>query len=200
MWLYNFSQVDPKPCRSGGMFERFKQISQPINSLLGKDTIMEPVELQQGATAALIIFQVIGLALFGTFIASFWKLFSKAGVPAWHSIVPILNVVQLARIAGKSGWFALLLMIPVVSIVAGAILYMSLAKSFGKTGGFGIGLLLLPIPFLPMLAFGDAKYVGTQGVQVNNGQGVMNGSPNLSVAGQGQVQGQQNPQENRKAA
>lgn len=35
-----------------------------------------------------------------------------------------------------------------------------LAKVFGKEAGFGVGLILLSIVFLPILAFGDARYVG----------------------------------------
>jgi ABC-type transport system involved in multi-copper enzyme maturation permease subunit len=36
----------------------------------------------------------------------------------------------------------------------------SLAKSFGKSSGFGIGLLLLGVVFFPMLAFGNNRYIG----------------------------------------
>ena len=35
-----------------------------------------------------------------------------------------------------------------------------LAEKFGKDVGFAIGLLLLGIIFLPILAFGDARYRG----------------------------------------
>jgi hypothetical protein len=40
-----------------------------------------------------------------------------------------------------------------------------LSKSFGKEEGFTIGLLLLGIVFYPILAFGDAKYLGPYGDQ-----------------------------------
>ena len=33
-----------------------------------------------------------------------------------------------------------------------------LAKKFGKTGAFGIGLGLIPIVFAPILAFGKAEF------------------------------------------
>lgn len=38
-----------------------------------------------------------------------------------------------------------------------------LSKSFGKSEGFTIGILLLPIIFLPILAFGSAQYIGPYG-------------------------------------
>jgi len=37
---------------------------------------------------------------------------------------------------------------------------MDLAKSFGKSSAFGVGLALLPPVFWLMLAFGDATYLG----------------------------------------
>ena len=43
--------------------------------------------------------------------------------------------------------------------VAGAKV-VSHAKNFGKGPGFGIGLLLLSLIFLPILAFGSAEYCG----------------------------------------
>jgi hypothetical protein len=36
-----------------------------------------------------------------------------------------------------------------------------LAKLFGKSVGYGIGMLLLPFIFMPMLAFSDATYQGS---------------------------------------
>jgi len=38
-----------------------------------------------------------------------------------------------------------------------------LSKSFGKTEGFTAGLVLLPFIFFPILAFGDARYLGPFG-------------------------------------
>jgi hypothetical protein len=35
-----------------------------------------------------------------------------------------------------------------------------LAKVFGKSTGFGFGLLFLSVIFMAILAFGDAKYLG----------------------------------------
>ena len=44
-----------------------------------------------------------------------------------------------------------------------AILSIDLAKSFGKTTGYGIGLWLLSFIFYLMLGFGSAAYVGPAG-------------------------------------
>ena len=51
-------------------------------------------------------------------------------------------------------------LIPFVNFIVWIILCIDVAKSFGKGAGFGIGLLLLPIIFFPILGFGSAQYQG----------------------------------------
>ena len=53
-----------------------------------------------------------------------------------------------------------MMLIPFVKFIIAIILLIDLAKSFGKGVGFGIGLLLLPFIFFPILGFGSAKYQG----------------------------------------
>ena len=50
--------------------------------------------------------------------------------------------------------------VPCVGIVGGILVSIDLAKAFGKDIGYGIGLVLVRVIFFPMLAFGDARYVG----------------------------------------
>ena len=42
-------------------------------------------------------------------------------------------------------------------------LYNMISKSFGKDEGFTVGLVLLGFIFFPILAFGDARYIGPYG-------------------------------------
>lgn len=107
---------------------------------------------------------VFGLLVLVVYVAAGWKLFEKAGKPGWAAIVPIYNAIVLLEIVGKPIWWIILLIIPCVQIIASLLVCISLAKSFGKSDVFGI-LLWLPtgIILFPMLAFGDAKYVGPQG-------------------------------------
>ncbi len=46
----------------------------------------------------------------------------------------------------------------VVTYIASFIIYINLAKRFDKSTGYGIGMTLLPIVFIPMLAFGKDVY------------------------------------------
>lgn len=110
-----------------------------------------------------VIFLVVYLAIIVLYVASIWVTFTKAGKPGWAAIVPIYNFVVMLEIAGKPLWWIVLLLIPCVNIIALLLVFMALAKSFGKSEGFGIGLFLLGFVFFPILAFGDAKYVGPQG-------------------------------------
>jgi len=94
------------------------------------------------------------------YIVSLWKIFAKAGKPGWASIVPIYNVIVMLEITGKPIWWIILLFIPVVNLVISIIVIVELANKFGKSGGFAVGLIFLPVIFYPILAFSDAKYIG----------------------------------------
>jgi hypothetical protein len=105
-------------------------------------------------------FFLVWLAVVVLILVSLWKIFEKAGKPGWAGIVPIYNIVVLLEIVGRPLWWIVLMLVPCVSLVVGIILCIDLAKSFGKDAGYGIGLALLGFIFFPMLAFGDARYVG----------------------------------------
>jgi hypothetical protein len=104
----------------------------------------------------LYVFSAIGIFL----VVCQWKIYTKAGKPGWTSIIPIYNIVILLEIVKKPIWWLVLLMIPLVNVVIAILIMIELAKVFGKDGGFTVGLILLPYVFYPILAFGDAKYVG----------------------------------------
>jgi hypothetical protein len=106
------------------------------------------------------VFWICWFAFVVLMIAGLWKVFTKAGQPGWASIVPILNTYFLCKIAGRPGWWVILMFIPLVNFIIWIILCIDVAKSFGKGVGFGIGLLLLPIIFFPILGFGSAQYQG----------------------------------------
>ena len=103
---------------------------------------------------------ICGLAVWVFIIASLWKVFTKAGQPGWACLIPIYNIYIMCKIAGKPGWWLLLMLIPFVNFIIAIMLCIAIAEKFGKGTGFGIGLALLGIIFFPILAFGDARYQG----------------------------------------
>ncbi|MCR5236924.1 MAG: DUF5684 domain-containing protein [Lachnospiraceae bacterium] len=96
-------------------------------------------------------------------IAGMWRVFAKAGEGGWKVLIPILNAYTLVKIAtGGFLWF-ILMFVPFVDIAAAIIVPIKLAKSFDKSTGFGIGLLLLPFIFYPKLGFSEDEYIGPYG-------------------------------------
>jgi len=109
-----------------------------------------------GADGGLLL--IVQLAIVILMIVAMWKVFTKAGQPGWAILVPIYNAYVMLKIAGKPGWWLILLLIPIVNIVIGIMALAGLASNFGKGGGFVVGLLFLPFVFYPILAFGSAEY------------------------------------------
>jgi len=106
------------------------------------------------------LFWIFYLAFTILILAAWWKIFTKAGQPGWACIIPIYNLYVWCKIVGRPWWWILLMLIPFVNFIIAIILLIDLAKSFGKGVGFGIGLLLLPFIFFPILGFGSAQYQG----------------------------------------
>ena len=100
------------------------------------------------------------IAVIVFFIFCMWKIFVKAGKPGWAAIIPIYNIIVELEIIGRPWWWLLLMLVPLVNVVIGIIILFDLAKVFGKGTGFGFGLLFLSFIFIPMLALGDARYLG----------------------------------------
>lgn len=48
-------------------------------------------------------------------------------------------------------------------------LYNLVSKSYGKSEGSTVGLVLLPFIFWPILGFGDARYLGPSAAEAENG-------------------------------
>lgn len=95
-------------------------------------------------------------------IIAMWKVFDKAGKPGWAAIIPFYNTYTLFEVAGMNGWMFLLMLIPIVNVIILIMMYINLAKAFGKSGGFAVGLIFLNFIFMLILGFGSAKYIGNQ--------------------------------------
>ena len=106
---------------------------------------------------------IIALVVAIFLIIAMWKVFTKAGEPGWVSIIPIYNIYALCKIAGRPGWWLLLMLIPFVNFIVAIIVCIDIAKNFGKGAGFGIGLAFLGPIFFPILGFGSATYEGPAG-------------------------------------
>lgn len=116
--------------------------------------------------AAMLSYLAVLLVVYILVVIAMWKVFTKAGKPGWASLIPVYNMVVMYQIVGLNPWLLLLYLIPFVNWIAALVLSImlnvKLAKVFGKSTGFAIGLIFLNPIFLLILGFGDAKYVGCE--------------------------------------
>ena len=114
-----------------------------------------------------------------------WKLFQKAGIPGWHSIIPILNIVDEYRLCWSGGmgllfFFALTAVNCITpasmedsgAVMAGSAVLVfivillqiiesgKLARAFGKGPGFALILIIFDRLGRVILGFGSAEYIG----------------------------------------
>ena len=113
-------------------------------------------------------FFVIAIALMIFSIIVYWKLFEKAGKEGWKSIIPIYNTIVLLDIIGYKWYYIFMFLLSLIPIIGPILLLLfmisyniKLAKAFGQSTIFGIGLWLLSPVFAAIIAFSkDINYVG----------------------------------------
>jgi len=122
----------------------------------------DPTTIDPNAAAAVSgVFLVISLIFAVIGIIIMWKVNTKAGQPGWAAIIPIYNIYVWLKIAGRPGWWLVLMLIPFVNIVISVIVSIDIAKSFGKDTVFGVvGLWLFSLIGYAIIAFGGAQYRG----------------------------------------
>ena len=103
-----------------------------------------------------------------------WKMFKKANLDGWEALVPGHNVFVEFQLAGIKTYWYFLLLVPIAQIVVLCWKDIELAKAYGKSTGFGIGLFLLGSIFRPILGLGNATYVGPQSDNNVNSNNVVN--------------------------
>lgn len=96
-------------------------------------------------------------------LISYWKLFEKAKVKGWKSLIPIYNSYIMVLISGLPGWSVLLLFIPFVNVFYSIILVFNFLKAYGKGIGTFLLYLFFPYVILPYLAFSkNVEYCGNE--------------------------------------
>lgn len=132
-----------------------------------------------GLFAGIIIFSLI-LSLI--YLISYIKIFKKAGKPGWACIVPIYSNIVMLEIAKLPLWYIILFFIPIANIYVLFKIKIEMAKKFGKSSGFGVGMTLLPIIFIPLLAFSDSIYKDNETTTNNfDATNVINNQENSNI-------------------
>ena len=89
-----------------------------------------------------------------------WAIFEKAFEHGWGALIPFYSNYLYFKITWGNGWKFLLLLIPIANFVFAIITMVKLAKAFGKSGGFAVGLIFLSVIFYCILAFDQSEYAG----------------------------------------
>ena len=119
--------------------------------------MLAALQAEAASAAADLTVTILFLGVIIFLIAAMWKVYEKANEPGWAVLIPIYAQIVQARIGGKSPWWVLAMFIPGLNLIAFFVLGFGLAERFRKSSLFGLGLVLLPFIFYPMLAFGDAE-------------------------------------------
>ena len=124
------------------------------------------VDMSNAAAAAafggLMLF-MLGILLITYVVVSFLlsRIFKKAGVAGWKAWVPIYNTWTTLELGGQQGWWALVMLVPVVNIVASVFLYIAMyeiGRKFGKDGYFVLWAIFLPVVWYVWLAFDQSTW------------------------------------------
>lgn len=117
-----------------------------------------------GAMSAVSWILSVGLYLVTAF--AFMKIADKTGTAnGWFAFVPVLNAVLGLQIAQKPTWWLLLMLVPLVNIVVGISVMMSIAVRCGRPSWWGVVLGLVPvvnIVLVYMLAYGQGSQAQVQ--------------------------------------
>ena len=113
-------------------------------------------------TYILLVYLGIIAVFFVLHIIAKWKIYTKAGEKGWASLIPFYTDYTQYKITWGEGWNFLYewVTLPLVPVIIQIITSVKLARSFGKSDGFAVGLIFLPTIFLYILAFGKSEYIG----------------------------------------
>lgn len=139
-----------------------------IENLLNGNTNQEA--FKAGIIFAKIFWGIISTVVITIIVISMWKIFKKAGIKPWKSLIPVYNYILLYKISGVSPYLILLVFVQFIPVnfirIAGFIIWnivdatqkSLLVKKFGKGVGFIIGIIILDFVFYPILAFDKSEY------------------------------------------
>jgi hypothetical protein len=99
------------------------------------------------------VLTIVYLAIIVFMLIAYRKVFVKAWKPWRWIFIPFYNRYLMLKIAGRPGWRLRRILIPPVFGILMIIVMFDTAKRFWKHRAFGLWLWLVPIVFIPILAF-----------------------------------------------
>lgn len=107
-----------------------------------------------------ILFILLVPALFTLPLAFCWQLFEEAGYKGFYSIIPYYNLFVLSKIVNcTQWWWYLLLFLPYINFFTMMLMFIDLAKSFGRFKIWEIVCAaVVPFIFFPIVSHQGSKY------------------------------------------
>ncbi len=103
---------------------------------------------------AIILLSFLGLTILIVRVSRF-IIFGKAGQAGWKALIPFFNLFVFTKIVNRPVWWIIIyLLFPIGFILSS----LQISKLFDKKIIYSIGLILLPVVFYPLLAFGKSHY------------------------------------------
>ena len=112
-----------------------------------------------------ILFWLVCIAVIVLILVARWKVFKKANVDGWEALIPIHGDIVELQLSGVKTYWYFLNLIAICGIGPLVLLFwksIALSKAFGKGTGFGVLMAFFPFVCYPILAWGNAEYVGPQ--------------------------------------
>jgi hypothetical protein len=104
----------------------------------------------------ILVFLVFSLALYVFFCFCLKRICEKCGVnPGALIWIPIAQLIPLLQVAKLPVWVIILFFIPLVNAITSIVLWVKICQARGKSAMFVILVIILPIIFIPYLAFAD---------------------------------------------
>ena len=73
------------------------------------------------------------LVIFVLPVIGLYKMFQKAGYPAWNALIPLWNTWHILRLTHKPKWWFFAQFIPILGYLFSVGIYLEFVRSFGKT-------------------------------------------------------------------
>lgn len=120
-----------------------------------------PPEAAAGAFALaggfFLVIMLFVVVLYVIMAISLMKIAKRTGTDnAWFAWIPILNLILMIQIAQRPMWWLIFFLVPILNIagiVLQFVLWVDIAKRLNKPTWVGILAGLIPIIFVPYLAF-----------------------------------------------
>ncbi len=109
-----------------------------------------PITIAMGIVAILFVVTLIALM-------NIFKKANRSGIAAY---IPFYNLWVLLEIVNKPKIYILGFLIPIINLICYFQIIIALGKAFRKSSLFTIGMLFLPLIFIPILGFGNSDYIG----------------------------------------